>query len=156
MDYPTIKQLVDKYWEGATSIKEEEQLRAYFNEPAVDQRLKSVQPLFVFFKQEQEKKSQRPLRLWEVIRQRPSRKWSLVAASIAILITAAVWLCQQHYNTPPSNNLASQQVQVLEKDTYKDPKQAFEEAKAALMRVSKGLNKGVKKTKKGLKQHHTR
>ncbi|MGH1339774.1 MAG: hypothetical protein ACRBFS_26885 [Aureispira sp.] len=152
MDYPTIKQLVDKYWEGETSLKEEEQLRTYFNGPHVDQRLQSVQPLFVFFKQEQEKKSERPLRLLEVIRDRPQRMWGLVAASIAILMTATCWLCQQQYSLPNPSNLASQSTTVLERDTYEDPEVAFQEAKAALMRVSKELNKGVKVTKKGLLQ----
>lgn len=152
MDYPTIKKLVDKYWEGTTSLKEEEQLRAYFNGPRVDQRLKSIQPLFVFFKQEQKKTSQRPLRLWEVIRQRPQRMWGLVAASIAILMTAAFWLYQQQQLLPSPSNLASQSANALEKDTYEDPEVAFQQAKAALMRVSKGLNKGVNATKKGLVQ----
>ena len=151
MDYPTIKKLVDKYWEGVTSLKEEEQLRRYFNGPRVDQRLKSIQPLFVFFKQEQEKTSQRPLRLWEVIRERPQRMWGLVAASIAVLITAALWLHQQQLLPSPSN-LASQSASTLEKDTYEDPEVAFQRAKVALMRVSKGLNKGVNATKKGLVQ----
>lgn len=150
MDYPTIKKLVDKYWEGETSLKEEQQLRAYFNGPKVDKRLQSVQPLFVFFKQEQEKKSQQPLRLWEVMRQRPQRMWGLVAASIAILITAACWLYHQQHSLTKPNNLAIQESVELQKDTYKDPEKAFQEAKAALMRVSKGLNKGVKATKEGL------
>ncbi|MFK7796391.1 MAG: hypothetical protein AB8E82_02980 [Aureispira sp.] len=150
MDYPTIKKLVDKYWEGTTSLEEEQQLRAYFNGKQVDKRLKSVQPLFVFFKQEQEKKSQRSLRFLEVVRQRPKRMWSLVAASVAILITAAAWLYQQQHLPQPSN-LAVQETS-LHKDTYKDPEQAFQEAKQALMLVSKGLNKGVKTTRKGLKQ----
>lgn len=148
MDYPTIKKLVDKYWEGETSLKEEQQLHAYFNGPKVDKRLQSVQPLFAFFKQEQEKKSQQPLRLWEVIR--PQKRWGLVAASIAILITAACWLHQQQHSWSSPSNLAVQESMELQKDTYKDPEKAFQEAKAALMRVSKGLNKGVKATKEGL------
>lgn len=150
MDYPTIKKLVDKYWEGTTSLEEEQQLRAYFNGKQVDKRLQSVQPLFVFFKQEQEKTSQRPLSFLEVVQQRPKRMWSLVAASVAILITAAAWLYQQQQLPQPSN-LAVQETS-LHKDTYEDPEQAFQEAKQALMLVSKGLNKGVKTTRKGLKQ----
>jgi hypothetical protein len=150
MDYPTIKKLVDKYWEGTTTLEEEQQLRIYFNSKQVDQRLKSVQPLFVFFKQEQEKTSQRPLSFLELVRQRPKRVWSLVAASVAMLITAAAWLYQQQHLPQPSN-LAVQEAP-LYKDTYEDPERAFQEAKQALMLVSKGLNKGVKTTRKGLKQ----
>ncbi len=153
MDYPTIKQLVDKYWEGETSLKEEQQLRAYFNSSKVDPRLKSVQPLFVFFKQEQAKESQRPLRLWQVFRQRPQRLWGLVAASVAVLLTIGCWFYQQQQQLPQVDNLAESQISnTLEKDTYEDPKEAFEKAKAALMRVSKGLNKGVRQTRKGLEQ----
>ena len=150
MDYPTIKKLVDKYWEGATSLEEEEQLRTYFNGEQVDQRLKKVQPLFVFFKQEQEKTSQRPLSFLEVVRQRPKRVWSLVAASVAILIMVAAWLYQQQH-LPQPNNLAVQEAP-LHKDTYEDPERAFQEAKQALMLVSKGLNKGVKTTRKEWRQ----
>ena len=151
MDYPTIKQLVDKYWEGETSLKEEQQLRAYFNGTQVDDRLKSIQPLFVFFKQEQAIESQRPLHFWEVLRQRPKRLWGLVAASVAALVLIGCWLCQQP-TLPNGSNLASQEVQLSKKDTYDDPKQAFKETKAALMQVSKGLNKGVKKTTKKLRK----
>jgi hypothetical protein len=149
MDYPTIKQLVNKYWEGSTTLEEEAQLRAYFNGTQVDPRLKNVQPLFVFFKQEQQRKSQRPLRLWEMLR--PKRHWGLVAASVALLIAIGVWYSGQQA-PEPTVNLAVNQAKGLEKDTYEDPQKAFEEAKEALMRLSKGLNKGVEKTRKGLEQ----
>lgn len=152
MDYPAVKKLVDKYWEGKTSLKEEQELHTYFNQENVDVRLKNIQPLFVFFKQEQEKKSERTLHFLQAVRQPPQRIWGLAAASIAILITIACWLYQQQHHLPLSSNLASQETNVLKKDTYEDPEEAFQRTKKALMRVSKGLNKGVKATKNSLEQ----
>ena len=47
-----IKALLDKYWEGDTSLEEELQLHLYFNQSKVDPALKTFQPLFDYFKNE--------------------------------------------------------------------------------------------------------
>ena len=39
-----IKALLDKYWEGDTSLEEELQLHLYFNQSKVDPALKTFNP----------------------------------------------------------------------------------------------------------------
>ncbi|HFB99837.1 MAG TPA: pyruvate ferredoxin oxidoreductase, partial [Phaeodactylibacter sp.] len=54
MDYKNISQLLEKYWEGETSLQEENTLKQYFNQENVAQELQEYQPLFQFFKEEQD------------------------------------------------------------------------------------------------------
>jgi hypothetical protein len=50
MTYEKIKELLDKYFEGETSLEDEKILRGYFSSPnMVDKRLKAYAPLFQFF-----------------------------------------------------------------------------------------------------------
>ena len=53
MDYNNIKQILEKYWEGETSLQEENLLHEYFNSDDVVEELKDVQPMFQYFKEEQ-------------------------------------------------------------------------------------------------------
>ena len=48
MDYKNIHQLLDKYWEGETSLDEEKTLKAYFNQEEVATDLQQFAPLFQY------------------------------------------------------------------------------------------------------------
>ena len=54
MDYKNINHLLDKYWEGETSLKEEETLKLYFNNGNVAPQQEQYQSLFQYFKEEQD------------------------------------------------------------------------------------------------------
>ena len=72
--------------------------------------------------------------------------WVTVAASILILLMAGTFFYVNQNNSNSTVFAADEMV----KDTYKNPEKAYEEAKAALFLISKGLNKGMKKTKEGV------
>lgn len=55
MDYKYIQQLLERYWEGETSIEEEQILRSFFSQKEVPADLKRYQPLFAFAAKQQEK-----------------------------------------------------------------------------------------------------
>ena len=58
MDYKYINQLLNKYWEGATTLEEENILRSFFSQKDVPGSLIQFRPLFVY---EQEDKAQNVL-----------------------------------------------------------------------------------------------
>ena len=58
MDYKYINQLLNKYWEGATTLEEENILRSFFSQKDVPGSLIQFRPLFVY---EQEDKEQNVL-----------------------------------------------------------------------------------------------
>lgn len=78
-----IDRLLDKYFEGQTSLKEEEILRDYFSRKDVDSRHEIYRPMFSFFIEERERLKPR--------RKKPNiYYWIGAAACIAILITAGI------------------------------------------------------------------
>ena len=150
MDYKTIKKILDKYWEGETSLQEEQLLKDYFNSNQVAKELESFRPLFVYYKKEQEKTSTQS---FEKLKKKPVvhrlvPTWLVAAASI-VLVLAVGTFC---YLNQSNSNTAIFAVDETTKDTYEDPQKAYEEAKAALMLISKGLNKGMTKTKEGVQK----
>lgn len=148
MDYKTIKEILDRYWEGETSLKEEQLLKTYFNSNKVAKELESFRPLFVYYK---EQKSKTTTQSFEELKNKPIvyrliPTWLTVAATVLVLLTAGLFYhLNQNASTP--SVLAVDQTA---KDTYEDPEVAYKEAKAALFLISKGLNKGMKKTKEGV------
>lgn len=152
MDYNKIKDLLEKYWEGETSLQDEQLLKRYFNGDKVASDLEEYRSLFVYFKQEKDKGSTQSFEHISTERKTIVRALWVNRLSIAasvVLIIFAGFLCYNNImRTTPS--LAEQTIS--SKDTYKDPKAAYKEAKAALMLISKGLNKGVKKTKEGVRK----
>ena len=48
MDYKYIQQLLDRYWQGDTSIEEENILRQFFIQPNVPDELLQYRALFVY------------------------------------------------------------------------------------------------------------
>ena len=53
-DKINIKQLLDKYFEGQTSLQEEQSLRNYFRQDNIDESLLEFKPMFDFFNEERE------------------------------------------------------------------------------------------------------
>lgn len=47
MDYKYIEQLLERYWEGETTLQEESILRTFFSQPDIPANLRKFQPLFV-------------------------------------------------------------------------------------------------------------
>jgi hypothetical protein len=150
MDCNTIKKILDRYWEGETSLKEEQLLKTYFNSNKVAKELESFRPLFVYQKEQKAKTSTQS---FEDLKRKPVvhrlvPTWLTVAASILILLSVGTF----YYMNDTSSDSTVLAVDETVKDTYKDPKEAYKEAKAALLLISKGLNKGMKKTKEGVKK----
>ncbi len=145
-----MKALIEKYFEGETSLEEEAQLRAYFSGGVVDDELRVYQPLFQHFSEERgqslssdfDEKLLQKLDASEakLVRMRIWPKQLLrIAAVAAVLVVAMIFL--QKTNAPQA-----QQASVdWSKYEITDEQQAYEETVKALRLVSSKLKKGSKK-----------
>ena len=157
MDYKKINNILDKYWEGETSLQEEETLHEYFNSGEVADELKDVQPLFVYLQEEQATQLENPkfeeellVQLEETIvrpiqpiqQNRRRRIISLVsrAAAIVLLVIGSVAVYQQTYSSSEDISVTAIQLE----DLTEEERQAYEQTKAALAYLSSKLNKGTK------------
>jgi hypothetical protein len=140
-----IDQLLDKYWEGQSSLEEEKSLQQYFSGDEIANQHLAYQSLFQFFEKEKEQTYTKDIELdlppqkEAVIRSISKFKWRAIAAAIAFLLFASygVWQISQ-----PTE--AERIAQVWEENETTDPEQALEEFKSALLLASAKLNQGAK------------
>lgn len=108
-----IKQLLDKYFEGQTTLKEEKQLRYYFLFEEVDKELLSFATLFRAFEEEKaiqlDKSFEFPMKKLE------SNRWSWQFAAAAVLLIALVsgWFFSRQTAEPQS--LSSKEILIAQK-----------------------------------------
>ncbi|HEX8562674.1 MAG TPA: SipW-dependent-type signal peptide-containing protein [Flavobacterium sp.] len=132
MELHKIEKLLERYFEGETSIVEESELQSYFSSPDVAQHLEQYKPLFGYFsaaKQESFKQQIAPLPSEDNKRR---SAWLSVAASVVVLLGAGTFA------------YFSQTSQTEDLGTYDDPEIALRETQKALSLLSAQVNKGVK------------
>ena len=143
MNLHGIEKLLEKYFEGETSLSEENQLRDFFASGNVPERWKNLEGYFSFIIQEQNQQigsSDFDDRVMSAIKgnklapivdlRRPWIYWIAgVAAGVLILLAVFVKF------DPFSKRL---------EDTYKDPQTAYVEARKILLYVSTKFNRGTR------------
>ena len=88
MDYKYIEQVLERYWQGETTLQEEAILRAFFCQPDMPDHLRKYQPLFALEKEE-------PLgddfdvRILEMIEEKPKAKIVTLTSRLMPLFKAA-------------------------------------------------------------------
>ena len=139
MELKQVEQLLNKYWEGETSLTEEKQLQQFFSYGEVPAHLLVYRDLFV----SQEITLNPDLGLdfdREVLDKlnasENSTRWNFVriAAIGLILIVTSIGLFKldSTTNTQP----------VAQMDTFNDPEEALAETKKAFAMISVAFNKG--------------
>lgn len=130
MELKLIEALLNKYFEGETSIAEEKQLKAYFGSPGVAQHLEQYRPLFGYFEVQQQTQQ-----FEKTIPLKPGKQkivaWLSVAASVVVMFGMFMFM---------DNNKASQAEDL---GTYNDPEVAFQETQKALNMLSQNVNVGI-------------
>ncbi len=116
-----IKDLIEKYWEGETTLQEEMELKNHFKENP------SLLPEGVYFRSLSKTGDKISPKFRHPGKRSPRSWW--IAASIAVGIGTAAVVIQD----------AKQQNQFA----IKDPQEAYEITKRALMMVSTSLNEGT-------------
>lgn len=131
MELHKIEILLEKYFEGATSIAEENELRNYFASPDVAQHHQQYKPLFGYFSIAKEQQFEQNIPLQS--KRRKTVAWLSVAASVVVLISAGTF-AYFNYGTAPKNQ---------DLGTYDSPEEAFRETQKALAMLSDHVNTGV-------------
>ncbi len=125
MELSDIEKLLEKYFEGETTISEEKELKAYFAGETVPSHLEKYQYLFQYFSEESTIRTHKELNL--DTDKRKNYRWIGIAASIALVV--GLFLAK---NSKPAE---------LE-DTFEDPEIALQETKKILNMVSEYMNEG--------------
>lgn len=131
MELHNIELLLEKYFEGETSIAEEKALRDYFSTQDVAQHLKQYTPMFCYFSHSKEQKSAKQVPLQSKKRH---VAWLSLAASVVVMLGIGTFA---YFNDQPKDNLG----------TYNDPEIAFKETQKALSLLSGNVNKGLESVK---------
>lgn len=156
MDYNHIIALLDRYWEGETTLEEEALLRRFFSEshPDMPEPLQEAAPLFGFFRDEMEKEQELEERLpapgipveaspARVVRLSPFRHWMKYAA-VLLMAVGMGYAMKQYQRQETKVHIAEVQQQKMEEET----RVAYLETKKALQLLAKNLNKGTDKMQK--------
>lgn len=144
MNPDKVKQLLEKYWEGQSSLEEESIIKSYFSSGQVDAEFQKYLPYFSGI--EEKKKDTFNLSLNDLIdaggtNSRPTSKvirmqWLRQVAAVMILgiVVSGVFLVTQTKDNSPvaTENLSTE-----------GQTQAYHDTKNALLLVSKKLNAGT-------------
>ncbi|SKA43177.1 hypothetical protein SAMN04488128_106128 [Chitinophaga eiseniae] len=154
MDYNHIIALLERYWEGETTLEEEALLRRFFSEshPDMPEPLQEAAPLFGFFREEMEREEMLGETLSvrveaspvaKVVALSPFRHWMKYAA-VLLMAVGMGYAMKQFQRTETKARLAEVQQKKMEEET----RMAYLETKKALQLLAKNLNKGTEKMQK--------
>lgn len=133
MDYDRFIRLLDKYWEGDTSLQEEEELRYFYNHcRQIPEELAGYRELFIYQKEERQIRlgSDFDRKILASVCNKQSvgwRKWFQVAAVLLLLLGGSQLFIG---------------INETQKDTCQTPEQALTEVRQALNFVSSRMNRG--------------
>jgi hypothetical protein len=130
MEHTKIEILLEKYFEGETSIAEEKELTNYFSSPNVAQHLEQYKSLFGYFSQTKKQTFSQEIPL-----QTKNKKvaWLSIAASVVVLLGVGTFVYLNNNQANQNNDLG----------TYNDPEIAFKETQKALAMLSTNVNVGI-------------
>jgi hypothetical protein len=125
-----IEKLLEKYFEGETSIAEEKELKAYFSSSNVAQHLEQYKSVFGYFSQAKQEQFTATLPLQS--KKRIKVVWLSVAASAVVMLGVGLFAYQNTVETTQENL-----------GVINDPEIAFKETQRALSLLSKHVNTGI-------------
>ncbi len=131
MELDKIKKLLEKYFDGNTTIGEENQLNRYFSSATVDPELMQYQPLFAYFSEQKKQKFSSKLAMPAVEKHRII--WWSAAASIIVLLGIGSYVFMNTGTVKSNSDLG----------TFDDPEVAFRETQKALALLSNHVNTGI-------------
>ena len=126
MELHNINELLDKYFDGNTTLAEEKELKAYFSSDNVAPEHAQFKPLFGYYTAEQTSETQKVFKL----NKKPNRQWLWAAASVVVMIGIGLTVLQKNQDQP------------AQLGTFDDPEMAYQEAQKAFQLIAENLNKG--------------
>lgn len=128
MESVKIKQLLEAYFEGTTSLDDEKTLRHYFTSEKIDDALVQYRPIFVGLKAARAERSSKTLTFPKQASPKTPKTWWFGAAAmfVAAFGVGSFYFSQPNYTQEEKEALA-----------------AFEKSKQAMRLLSENLNKGT-------------
>lgn len=133
MELNKIEDILEKYFQGETTIAEENQLKEYFSSSDVAQHLEQYKPMFGYFSQVKQQKSTQEIPLQTKKR---NVAWLSIAASAVVLLGIGTYFYVSEKSTAPA-------VAQSELGTYDDPEEALAATQKALALLSSNVNVGI-------------
>lgn len=130
MELDKIEQLIEKYFEGNTSVAEEKELKHYFTSNLVAPHLEQYTALFGYCQHAKQEACEATILVNK--NQFGTKKWLSIAASVLLLSSIGLVFYK-----------SNQKNEIQNVGTVNDPEIAFRETQKALDLVSKQLNKGL-------------
>ena len=131
MELNKIEDILEKYFQGETSIAEEKELTNYFSSSDVAQHLEQYKPMFGYFSQAKQEQFTASIPL-KSGRKQKRLAWLSVAASVVVMLGIG-FFAYQNTSEPNQENLG----------VIDDPEIAFKETQKALELISKHVNTGI-------------
>jgi hypothetical protein len=126
MESVNIEQLLEAYFEGNTTLTQEQELRTFFSSSEIPPHLAMYQPMFQSFDLAKEETSQREITIFES--KKRSRFWNYsIAASLLIAIGVTGYMISQP-------GLTSEEAEAIA---------AFKQTKEIMFLFSENLNDGT-------------
>ncbi len=154
MDYDNIPILLDKYFEGSSSLKEEAQLKAFFAQDEISEELAVYRPLFQWQAAEQEIQlpAEFEANILATIQQqdRPGILRRLLLhpmsqAAAVVFLTMGMWWA---YKTETNTAIAESSTINWAAYEPETPEEALSITKEAMIMISQELNKGTSRVAK--------
>jgi hypothetical protein len=95
--------LIEKYFEGLTTLEEEQCLREYFRKDTIPAELESYKAIFQFFTSERDAIGTNSPRLHEKKSRKIYLRWASVAAAACLLLYGGLKLTFDDYQTPETS-----------------------------------------------------
>lgn len=131
MELDKINALLEKYFEGETTIAEENELKTYFSSAVVAPHLQQYQSLFGYYTSETKQSFEPKLMLQS--NKNSKITWIAVAASVVVLLGVGIYTFNNVSNDKTNQELG----------TYDNPEEAFRETQKALAMLSNHVNVGI-------------
>jgi hypothetical protein len=128
MEIDKIEKLVEKYFDGQTTILEEKELKTYFSSNDVAPNLKQYQPLFVYYTHQNDIKFDQTIALNS---RKSIRSFLSIAASVVVIIGIGFYFFNRN-----------EAIKTDDLGTYEDPEAAFLATQKALSLLSNHLQVG--------------
>jgi hypothetical protein len=138
MELNNIELLIEKYFQGETSIAEENELRTYFSSLNVAQHLEQYKPLFGYLSLAADQKfaQEIPLLAAHMFQDHDKKRnvaWLSIAASVVVLMGIGTYVYYNYEDANSNQDLG----------TYDDPEVAFRQTQKALALLSNNVNVGI-------------
>ena len=141
MESKIIEALLEQYYNGETSLEEEQRLKEFFAQQDIPVHLEHEQEMYRFYATARQERTELDINeqlfktgkeAGRIIPLRRLRVWPALAASIFIMMGAGMYF----------NNSVVKKGSIY--GTYSNPELAYAETQRALLLISEKLNKGTK------------